>query len=355
MKIAILYISTGRYDIFFKKFHKTMQKFFIKGAQKHYFVWTDSKKIKNTKDITKIYQEKLGWPYDTLMRYHMFYEIRDRLKEFDYIYFFNANIVIKQEITKDEFLPNTKSGLVGCLHPGFIDLDLEFNIVPKKDAAKFTYDRNEKSLAYIKEGDGLAYYAGGLNGGAKDAYLKLIKDLRDNIQQDLDKGIVALWHDESHINKYFLDKEIKALPSTFLVPEGWEFSISDKFIMDEECMKDELKKKEFTKNLLSRLNLIPSLELEKLLAKQSELKSYEDRRCFMQTAINGYFDLKKHTKILLLEKSNPKYGGHDYLRGEKQHKNVSLRYYISRVNVARKLASLIKRRLKKYIKRNDKI
>ncbi|PAF45726.1 family 6 glucosyltransferase [Helicobacter sp. 11S02629-2] len=348
MKIAILYIATGRYDVFFEDFYKSMEKFFIKDASKHYFVWTDSKKIETNGNITKIYQEKLGWPYDTLLRYDMFWKIKDELSNFDYIFFFNANMVVKQEIFKDEFLPDTKSGLVGCLHPGFIKIGLDLKIYPSRNAKKFTYDKNPKSLAFIEEGRGSAYYAGGLNGGSKDAYLKLIKTLKDNIQTDMDNGVTALWHDESHINKYFLDKEIKALSSMFLKPEGWYFNIDKAFVMDEECMQDGLKRKEFTENLCSKATLIPRDLLIKLLEKQYGFKNYESRYHFMKDAINDYFDLEKHTKILLLDKANPKYGGHAYLRGEKRFKSISIEYRFKSIKTLKKIASSIKAKLKRF-------
>lgn len=74
MRIAILYICTGKYSIFWKDFYKSSEEYFISGAQKKYFVFTDAPRIEcqNNPNVKKIYQEDLGWPNNTLRRYEMF-------------------------------------------------------------------------------------------------------------------------------------------------------------------------------------------------------------------------------------------------------------------------------------------
>lgn len=216
MRIGILYICTGRYKIFWKGFYQSAEKFLLQGypCVREYYVFTDSPSIygeKKNKHIHRIYQENLGWPDNTLMRYHMFLAIREQLeKETDYLYFFNANMIIRKPIGK-EFLPTEDSNdLAGLIHPCFFNL--EVNV--------FTYDRNEKSKAYIPYGEGLHYYAGGLNGGTTPAFLNMAEILKENIEEDRKNGVVALWHDESHINRYFLDHPPFLLTPAYCYPEG---------------------------------------------------------------------------------------------------------------------------------------
>ena len=40
-KVAILYVATGRYICFFDDFYASMEKNFLPGVPKTYFVWTD--------------------------------------------------------------------------------------------------------------------------------------------------------------------------------------------------------------------------------------------------------------------------------------------------------------------------
>ena len=61
LKIAILYICTGKYDVFWKEFYRSCEQYFLPNSNKNYFVFTDSKELydeKNNDKIFKIYQEK---------------------------------------------------------------------------------------------------------------------------------------------------------------------------------------------------------------------------------------------------------------------------------------------------------
>jgi hypothetical protein len=211
-KIAILYICTGKYDVFWKDFYESSEKYFLPKHKKTYFVFTDSETLygESNENIVKIHQNDLGWPNNTLLRFEMFEKVLERLKEFDFIYFCNANLLFLEEVN-EEFLP-IEEGLLAVKHPGYFD----------KKPTDFPYDRNEKSLAYIPLDEGNHYFMGGLNGGNAKEYIKLIQGLNKNIHEDLHHGIVAVWHDESHINKYLLDKRVKILNSGYGYPEGWE-------------------------------------------------------------------------------------------------------------------------------------
>jgi hypothetical protein len=85
MKIAILYICTDKYDIFWDKFYESAEKYLFPNHIKNYFVFTDSKKrnFYNNPKIHITFQKKLGWPYDTLMRFEMFEKKLNELSKFE--------------------------------------------------------------------------------------------------------------------------------------------------------------------------------------------------------------------------------------------------------------------------------
>ena len=226
-RIAILYIATGRYIVFWEDFYKSAEKYLLKDCIKEYFVFTDSKVFpySQNSNVRVIEQKNLGWPDNTLMRFDMFLSQEEELKNFDYIYFFNANMKIVAPIG-DEFLPD-QSGLVIALHPGFYN----------KNPEDFSYERNPTSTAYIPYGQGKYYHPGGLSGGTSKEYIKLCKICSSNIKKDREKGIIAVWHDESHLNKYVLDKDFKLLSCKYLYPEDWdlpEFKNDIKIILREK-------------------------------------------------------------------------------------------------------------------------
>jgi hypothetical protein len=218
MKIAILYICTGRYDIFWVDFQKNIEMFFLQEHQKSFFVFTDSQTIESSDNVEVLYQSNLGWPFNTLYRFRMFLRIKETLKTFDYIFFFNANMLCVRPINEHDILG---ADLIVLNHPGFWDKGKQ--ILP--------FETNPNSTAFINPQEIInAYYQGALNGGKAKAYLQLIQECHDNIEQDLDKGIVAVWHDESHLNKYLIGKEKKVLSPAFGYPEGWDLPFAPQII-----------------------------------------------------------------------------------------------------------------------------
>ena len=211
-KIAILYICTGNYHIFWEDFYKSAETNLLQDYEKEYFVFTDYKGLacRENSNLHVVQQEKLGWPNDTLMRYHIFLLIEDELETFDYIFFFNANILIIAPVG-EEILPNDKDGgLCALWHPIYYK---------ETDNRNYNYERNEKSLAYIPIGEGRRYYAGGLNGGTRAAYLELIRQLRENIEIDKENNVIAVHHDESHLNKYLVNRSVRVLSPLYGWPE----------------------------------------------------------------------------------------------------------------------------------------
>lgn len=235
-KIGILYICTGKYDIFWKDFYLSCEKYLLndtdetgnKKFEKHYFVWTDAKEIfgeTENKNIKKVYQEDLGWPGNTLMRFDMFLGQKESLKEMDYIFFFNANCLILENINEKEFLPDINIGekLLAVLHPYFLNKKRRF----------FTYEnKNINSLAYIKKNEGNMYFMGALNGGFTKSFLEAVEIMDKNTKTDLDQNIIARFHDESHWNRYLVDRDdIKVLEPEYLYPENYNVQFLPKIFL----------------------------------------------------------------------------------------------------------------------------
>lgn len=229
IKIAVLYICTGRYHLFWSDFYKNAESYLLKGQEyeKHYFVFTDAETIEyeNLSRVHKIYQEPLEWPYITLLRFKIFKKVLSQLEGMDYIYFFNANMLVIESIN-EEILPSEMKSLVFVKHPGFFD----------KTRNQFTYDHNPKSLAYVGEDEGDTYFMGGLNGGTAQDYLAMIEELDSRVDEDLHHNIVALWHDESHLNRYAIDhsEKVQTLDPSFGYPEGWNIPFKPKILIRDK-------------------------------------------------------------------------------------------------------------------------
>ena len=59
-----------------------------------------------------------------------------------------------------------------------------------------------------------------MNGGRSKEYLEMCRTLKKNIENDYQKGLVALYHDESHVNKFFTDHQCLSLHGEYGTAEG---------------------------------------------------------------------------------------------------------------------------------------
>lgn len=225
--VAILYIATGRYIVFWEHFYQSAEKYLLTDCKKHYFVFTDCENIfgENAGNVTRIPQEKLGWPYDTLMRFDIFLGARDLISQYDYAYFFNGNTEIVAPVHCEEFLPDDHHNFMFAHQPHMFHL-------PRK---KFTYETNPDSAAYIPTNQGKIYVTGALNGGKTDAYLSMCQFLSNQIHQDLAGDIIAIWHDESHLNRFIIDRnDVQILPPLFTRGEAEPWKSNAKIVFSDK-------------------------------------------------------------------------------------------------------------------------
>ena len=153
-KIAILYICTGKYDIFWKDFFLSAEKFFLPKHHKEYFIFTDKELYAQDtcSRIHKFYQENLGWPFNTLKRFEMFLRIKEQLKNFDFIFFMNANLEFLKEVN-EEFLP-IEENLTLVQHAGFYSRisDCQNNTVKRelqvyrRDTVRYKQDTQQQGI-----------------------------------------------------------------------------------------------------------------------------------------------------------------------------------------------------------------
>ncbi|MFR8222171.1 MAG: hypothetical protein ACLU9T_14650 [Blautia faecis] len=93
----------------------------------------------------------------------------------------------------------------------------------------FPYDRNKKSTAYIPWNCGSYYVIGAMFCGTSNAFIKMSKTLKKNIEEDLKRNIIAKWHDESQLNRYIIGKKnIRILPPQYCYPCGMNVTYAKK-------------------------------------------------------------------------------------------------------------------------------
>ncbi len=202
-RVALCAVATGRYDVFAEQLIESARQYFCTEHDVHYFIFTDGT-ITPAPDVTTVFQKRLGWPRDTLMRFSIYLQHKDLFDSFDYIYATDADMLFVAPVDSEIL-----SDLVGTKHPGYIK-------------RRGTYEEGNKlSTAYVARHEGKYYFAGGFYGGSRENFFKMLQTLVDNIETDLQKNFIAVWHDESHINRYFIDNPpTKILSPAYCCPEN---------------------------------------------------------------------------------------------------------------------------------------
>ena len=175
----------------------------------------EGSKIAHTQTVFPI--EPIDWPMPTLLRYHTFLQQEEKLKEYDYLFYCDVDMLFVG-IVGDEIL----SDLTAAQHPMYA-LDKKF--IPP-------YEPNKDSAAYIPRPGVILneqgkfrflplYYAGGFQGGKTEKFIEAMKVMRKQIDEDFKKNYIAIWNDESHWNRYLFDNPpTQVLNPSYIYPDS---------------------------------------------------------------------------------------------------------------------------------------
>lgn len=188
MKIGLLIIATNKYSQFLQPLITSADKFFVKNEDVTYFIFTNQNlEIESNRNIIKINVDHKEWPWMTLGRYKIFSNNSEELSKMNYLYYCDADMRFVNDVGNEII-----SERVATQHPGYY-------------GARGTPETNSLSLACVFPHEQMEYFAGGFNGGTSEEYLKMANHISNNIETDYSKNLIAIWHDESHINRYFID------------------------------------------------------------------------------------------------------------------------------------------------------
>lgn len=204
MKICIITVATGRYIQFVEKLLDSIENYFLTGSEISCLLFTDNdvEEVSDNIKISKI--EHKIWPEPALKKYNYIYSEVEYLKTFDYIYLFDADVYFVDKVGNEVL-----EDLVGVLHP--------YKIL--EDKSVYPYEARKKSTAYVSDSDRNKYYAAAFVGGKSENFLEMSKIISERVSTDEKNGIVAVWHDESHLNKYFNENPPVDLSPSYMFPE----------------------------------------------------------------------------------------------------------------------------------------
>lgn len=131
-----------------------------------------------------------GWPAATMYRYHVLLDQAHLLRH-EYLFLTDADMRFEDTVG-----PEILASLVAVQHPGHVGHTLD----------RLPYERRPESTAYVARDEGRMYFAGGLVGGERERFLALARRITSQIDADDARGVTAVWHDESHLNRCLIDE-----------------------------------------------------------------------------------------------------------------------------------------------------
>lgn len=204
MKICIITIATNDYIQFVDKLLTDVENNFLDGHEFQCLLFTDHELEEVSDNVKVSYIEHKQWPEPALKKYNYINSESEFLKDFDYTYLFDADVGIVDTVGEEVL-----EDLVGVLHP--------YKILEPKEI--YPYEKRKESTAYISNENHDKYYAAAFTGGKASTFLKMAKTISERVEEDERNGIIAKWHDESHLNKYFNENPPVQLSPSYMFPE----------------------------------------------------------------------------------------------------------------------------------------
>ena len=221
--IDIVTVATNNYVDYWADMVKTAEKFLDVSCHVTMNVFTDNpawcESIRScTEKLSiQIFEiESLKWPMATLLRYNLIDKFAPALKS-EYIMHLDADMLIKRDFTVPLIHYEDKYDVSLVSHPGYFRPKSFKKIVFYSRNRRFifrdaiakirlggigSWEISRESRAYVPRFKRKVYVCGGTWLGKSKAIKEMVAQLSREVDLDLKKGVIATWHDESHLNKW---------------------------------------------------------------------------------------------------------------------------------------------------------
>jgi hypothetical protein len=228
MKLGIALFCTGKYRMFLDEYVKSCEKYFLPTVKKTYFIFTDDAVLFDNVSYEHIPLKKIGWPLDTLKRYAIINQYENLFNEMDYILVTNVNMIFADTVEEQEIFPTENDNWLASVdHPNHYD---------KTDYINFPYEKNPASTAYVPPEDRGKYLQACFVLGRKKEFFELAKYVEEQSEIDLQNSFIAIYWDESYINKYWVNVPPRILSPAYSLPDprAYNFPFPPKIIQLEK-------------------------------------------------------------------------------------------------------------------------
>lgn len=209
-KITVLVIATNSYTQFLPNLFNSIETHLAPSCKIQILLFTDENgfEIQFEKsgrlNIEKVQINSYGWPEATLLRYKIFSE-NWHLVQGKYVMYLDADTEVVSDVPVKEIIGALGNKGVGLIsHPGYFNRSLLVNFLNRL-SFKIGWEARKRSTAYVRFSERKRYVCGGVWFGKTEMISKLVNQLAVNVDLDLSRGVIAKFHDESHLNYWLVN------------------------------------------------------------------------------------------------------------------------------------------------------
>lgn len=209
---------------------------------------------------TKVFEiPSLGWPDATLLRYRIISKAMEFLKTETVLMYLDADMLVTQPLDVDQVVRIAVEQMVLVRHPGFyrprgtsalimyvkhpklLFADLLMRVMR---GGLGSWESRPRSAAFVTRSKRIEYICGGIWWGKTELFLKLASELEDSVDADLSSGVMAVFHDESHLNMWSTKNPHFLESPEYCFAEGypWLEGMNPKILAVEKGTKKTTKK-----------------------------------------------------------------------------------------------------------------
>ncbi len=241
MRVAIVNVATGPYTALWLNLLPQIERFAFPDDDVTVHLLTDDPSVaaRATCERVKIQAHEVPpyrWPDATLRRYEMMAEAPELIGT-DLIMYLDVDMQIVRTIGRDLKPQAWHSGLAFAAHPGYfrpsglggaatrlmharsLASDIRSRLLV--GAPPGAWETRPESQAFVPSAERRTYVHGAVWMGLTDPLLTMCQILAARTNLDREAGIMATWHDESHLNWYYANHSISLLPQGYSCVDGW--------------------------------------------------------------------------------------------------------------------------------------
>lgn len=221
--LGIVTVATNRYLQYWREMAMSADQLLAPGSHLSFYVFTDQPNEAQRfaegltrSEVIPVSIPNFGWPEATLRRYEIFRESWNRVQE-NVVIHLDADMIVSSATYLDPPPARWPDGIAFVRHPGFrrpphrsrMRMYLESPRYLKGDITSWrrhgalgSWETNPRSNAYVPKSERSVYVCGGVWMGLREPLGQMINVLADRTNEDREGGVMAVWHDESHLNWY---------------------------------------------------------------------------------------------------------------------------------------------------------